>query len=117
MNPRKFAYGIKSFLVDDSIETYQEMYKEACLSTNTDQYTKDIKAVLSSLDEEGEKSFFNILRIVCIDNTNSFLSLLEGSSGIEGQTDNLILSSVNKVNEPINNGTLMSYFDEALNEK
>ena len=115
MTPEEFAVGIKQMFVDDAIQTYRDLYSQVVDSDNTDQYSKDIQAVFSCLDESGKEAFFNILRIICIDSTNSFLSLLDGSSGLDGQKSELKLVSMDNPEEALS-GDLMAYFYDALHK-
>lgn len=113
MTPEEFVIGIKKMLVDDAIQTYKRLYTEAATSNDDDQYTLDIQHVLSSLDDSGKEALFRVLRIVCVDSVNSFLSVLDGSSGFVGQTGELQLLSTDTPSELLS-GDLMTYFYECL---
>jgi hypothetical protein len=113
MNSEELIDGIKSLFIDEPAESYQELYIETETSNDTDQYSRDIKSVMSSLDEDGKQALFNLIRMICIDNTTSFCSFLDGSCGYVGQDSDLCLTSGNNPDQKLN-GDLMMLLDRCL---
>lgn len=113
MTPEELAQGMKELFIDEAIESYQLLYTNAEISNDTDTYSMDIKSVMSSLDENGKRALFKLIKIVCMDSTISFCSFLDGECGFENQTDQLKLTSENSQNLPLN-GSLVMHLDRIL---
>ena len=84
MTPKKLIEGIKEEL-DRSLDSYKEIYINTEINAKTDSYYKKAISFFRKLKKEDQDTFFEIIRQTKIDNTATFLSLIDGVFWLKNQ--------------------------------
>ncbi len=101
MNAERFVQQVIMGIVDEGVETYQDLFESTDIAQATDPYWKSALAFFHTLDDEGRKIFFRIIRQVSIDTLSHLFAVLDGVSTLGEQEDGFRLT-VKDQQEPIN---------------
>ncbi len=101
MNPKSFVTQIRASLIEASLDEYKNLFETTAPGSATDPYWIRALDLYSELSDNQKAVFFEVIRNVMVDTVSYFAGVLDGTSPILAEPDDLILtmeSSPDKIN-------------------
>ena len=108
MNDREFAAALRQEVVEANLLLYRQLFEETSSAEATDPYWKDSLVFYAQLDENQRAAVFEVIRQVIVDTTSNLLAILDGTSRLRAQREDLsLLHGAERID-----GDLQDYFLE-----
>ena len=114
MKPEKFIEGIRKSAVTQTADLHRHLFKTADLYSATDPYWIKAQGLFNKLDADDREILLAMMRQSSVDTTSTLLSVLDGSTRIDGQNSDIVLK-IEGESEPLG-GNLQDIFLAAEEE-
>ena len=96
MTPKQLINGLRSFVIDENVAIYRDLFGKTSVKETTDLYWKRALDLFNRLSPEQQETFFEIIRQIAVDTTSNILGVIDGVSPIKGAVGDISLLSDNK---------------------